>query len=409
MKAEIISVGTELLLGQITDTNASYLAQHLSPLGIDLYWISAVGDNLGRLSEAVRRALDRSDLTIMTGGLGPTEDDLTREAICAVLGEEMTVVPALEDDLRDFFTRRGVEMPARNVKQATLIPSARAIPNPIGTAPGWWVEKDGHIIVAMPGVPVEMYRMWTEDVAPRLRQRYGGVIIFSKTLKVTGLGESTVEEMIRPLLNSANPTLATYAKADGIHVRITAKARTNEEALALIAGPEARAREILGDTIYGVDDEPLEGVVAELLRERGLTVATMEGLTAGLLAAGLTAAPGSTAYFRGGAVTYTVEAMESYGVDPALLRSEGPIGMATSSAMATAIRRRLGTDIGIGTTGVAGPTAQDDKPVGSVYIAIDNAGRYFTDKMELRTTRAEVRRRAAWYALTLLRRSLIER
>jgi len=193
MKSEIVSVGTELLLGQITDTNASYLAQRLSPLGIDLYYISQVGDNQARLVEVLGRAWGRSDLVIVTGGLGPTEDDLTREAIAQLLGEAMAVDPGLERNLREFFTRRGVPMPSRNIKQATLIPSAQAITNPIGTAPGWWVERQGRTLVAMPGVPHEMRRMWENEVEPRLRQRSGGAVIFSKTLKVIGLGESAAE------------------------------------------------------------------------------------------------------------------------------------------------------------------------------------------------------------------------
>lgn len=407
MKAEIVSVGTELLLGEITDTNASYLAQQLAPLGIDLYWISAVGDNLGRLSEAVRRALGRSDLLLMTGGLGPTEDDLTREAIAAVLGEEMVVIPELERDLREFFARRGVKMPERNLKQATLIRSASALPNPIGTAPGWWVEKDGRIIAAMPGVPVEMRRMWEQEVAPRLRARFGGMVIFARTLKIIGLGESTVADMISELLDSSNPTLATYAKADGIHVRIAAKAASEAEARALIARPEARVREILGDTVYGVDDDTLEGAIGRLLRERNLCVATFEGCTAGMLAAALTNVPGSSAYFKGGAVAYAASTKEAWGVDPALLAAHGAIGLEASRAMATAARSRLEADIGVGVTGVAGPEAVGDIPAGTFFVAVDYRGRLLAEATNWRTTRSEVRRRAVMFALALLRRALL--
>ena len=407
MKAEIVSVGTELLLGEITDTNASYLAQQLAPLGIDLYWISAVGDNLGRLSEAVRRALGRSDLLLMTGGLGPTEDDLTREAIAAVLGEEMVVIPELERDLREFFARRGVKMPERNLKQATLIRSASALPNPIGTAPGWWVEKDGRIIAAMPGVPVEMRRMWEQEVAPRLRARFGGMVIFARTLKIIGLGESTVADMISELLDSSNPTLATYAKADGIHVRIAAKAASEAEARALIARPEARVREILGDTVYGVDDDTLEGAIGRLLRERNLCVATFEGCTAGMLAATLTNVPGSSAYFKGGAVAYAAGTKEAWGVDPALLAAHGAIGLEASRAMATAARSRLEADIGVGVTGVAGPEAVGDIPAGTFFVAVDYRGRLLAEATNWRTTRSEVRRREVMFALALLRRALL--
>ncbi|MHB1006574.1 MAG: competence/damage-inducible protein A [Chloroflexota bacterium] len=407
MKAELVSVGTELLLGQITDTNAVYLAQQLSPLGIDLYWISAVGDNLGRLSDVVRRGLSRSDLIIMTGGLGPTEDDLTREAICEVLGERMVVVAELEADLRDFFKRRGVQMPERNVKQATLIPSAKALANPIGTAPGWWVEKDGHIIVGMPGVPVEMRRMWEHEVAPQLRQRLGGQIIYSKTLKIIGLGESTVGDMIADLLQSTNPTFATYAKNDGIHVRITAKARSEEQAAALIAEPERQARAILGNTVYGVDEDTLEGAVGRLLRERGLTIATCEGVTAGLLASTIASVPGSSAYFKGGVVAYSADAKALAGVEPAVLSEHGLVGPAASRALAAAARAQLDADVGVGVTGVAGPESLGDLPAGSFWLAINDRGQLLEETTNWRTTRNEVRRRAVLAALAGVRRSLL--
>ncbi|MCL5109357.1 MAG: CinA family nicotinamide mononucleotide deamidase-related protein [Chloroflexi bacterium] len=407
MKAEIISVGTELLLGQITDTNASWLAQQLPPLGIDNYWVSAAGDNLGRLSEVIGRAFARSDLTIISGGLGPTEDDLTREAICAVLAEEMVVVPELERDLRAFFARRGVAMPERNIKQATLIPSALALANPIGTAPGWWVEKNGHVIVAMPGVPVEMRRMWQEEVVPHLCPRLGGAVILSKILKIIGLGESTVGEMIAPLLDSPNPTLATYAKSDGIHVRITAKAADVKQAQELIAVPEAEVRRLLGDTVYGVDDETLDVIVARLLEEHEFTIGTLEGFTGGLLSAALAAAPGSGVFFRGGGVVASAAAAATWG-----MRSLGPTEAALSSpqasrALALAARERLGTDIGIGLTGAIGLT--NGQPWGTYHVAVDNRGTLLGETSEWRTTPAEVRRRAVLYGLALLRRSLLAR
>src|SRR5579859_4666825 len=234
MRSELLSVGTELLLGTIVDTNAAHLGQELATLGIDNYYVSAVGDNLGRLTGTLRSAFERSDLIVITGGLGPTEDDLTREAISSLLGETMVVRPDLEKELRSFFARRGLSMPERNVKQATLIPSARAIVNPVGTAPGWWVERDGRIIVAMPGVPSEMKRMWSVEVKPKLQQRSGGFVIASRTLKVTGVGESSVEERLGMLVRSTDPTVATYAKRDGIHVRLTTKAASQTAAARVL-------------------------------------------------------------------------------------------------------------------------------------------------------------------------------
>src|SRR5436309_14278917 len=230
MKAEILSIGTELLLGQIVDTNANFLAQQLPALGLDLYYVSQIGDNRQRLADAFRRALDRSDVVVTSGGLGPTEDDLTREAIADVFGEPLQIQPHLEEELRGFFARRNRTMPERNVKQATTIASGTYLPNPVGTAPGWWVERDGKVIVSMPGVPHEMHKMWEEQAQPRLAKLLSGGVIASRTLKLAGIGESHAEEALGDLTRSTNPTLATYAKNDGIHLRLTAKAATPADA-----------------------------------------------------------------------------------------------------------------------------------------------------------------------------------
>lgn len=408
MKAEIISIGTEILLGQITDTNASYLAGQLPLLGIDLYWASQVGDNRRRLVEVMQRAWGRSQLTITTGGLGPTEDDLTREAIAEVLGEEMTVDPALEQELREFFRRISYEMPDRNIKQATLIPSAQAIPNPRGTAPGWWVEREGRILVAMPGPPQEMQRMWEREVLPRLRTKAEAGVILSTTFKTFGLSEAGVDELISALLSSANPTLAVYAKPEGIQIRLTAKARESEEAKRLMAPMEARVREILGERIWGTDDDTLEGVVGELLTGKRLSLATMESCTGGLLASVLTDAPGSSAYFRGGLVAYSNEMKSAWGVDAKLIEERGAVSPEVAQAMATAARLKLGADIGIGITGVAGPTEIEGKPAGTIYIAIDDGRKRRLISGNYPPRRPDVKRWAALAALFELRRALLE-
>src|SRR6266851_4257145 len=251
MKAEILSIGTELLLGQIVDTNANYLAQQLPPLGLDLYYVSQIGDNLQRLADAFRRGLERSDVIITSGGLGPTEDDLTREAIADVMSERLEIQPHLEDELRGFFARRNRTMPERNVKQATTIPSGTYLPNPVGTAPGWWVERDGRVIVSMPGVPHEMHKMWEEQAQPRLARLITGGVIVSRLLKLAGIGESHAEEAVGDLTRSVNPTLATYAKSDGIHLRLTAKAATRDEAEHLLDEFEPRVRERVSESVYG--------------------------------------------------------------------------------------------------------------------------------------------------------------
>lgn len=306
MRAEILSIGTELLLGQIVDTNAAWLSGRLADLGIDCYWISTVGDNLGRAREVVERALGRSDLVVCTGGLGPTEDDLTREAIAAALGEEPRVDEALERDLRGWFGRRGLAMPDRNRKQAWLIPSARPLANPLGTAPGWLVKvphPNGtgteRIVVAMPGVPREMTRMWEHEVEPVLRV---GAPIRSRTLKLLGIGESTVEEELGDLVRSTSPTVATYAKSDGVHVRITDRDEDAAARDARIAAMEARVRARIGANVWGIDNETLPAVIGRALVARGWRLATAEAFTGGELARALSEADDAASWSAGGVI-----------------------------------------------------------------------------------------------------------
>jgi nicotinamide-nucleotide amidase len=352
MKAEIISIGTELLLGEITDTNAPFLAAELPALGIDLYWISQVGDNQARLAKALKRAWQRSDLILTTGGLGPTADDITREAIAEVMGEKLKGDPALERDLREFFTRFGREMPLTNLKQTNLIPSAQAIPNPNGTAPGWWVEREGRIIVAMPGPPREMQSMWRETVLPRLRQKAGGTVIVSRILKTFGLSEALVAERVSAQLSSANPTLGVYAKTDGIHLRLAAKADTREEAEAMITRVEPQLRQAFAEHIWGTDSDALEAVVGRQLAKEKLSLAVMESYTGGLLAASLSGCPEAAPHFKGGLVTASDEARVACGVDYRLIAEHGGESPEAAPAMAEAARSRLGAAIGLGITGV---------------------------------------------------------
>lgn len=406
MRAEILSVGTELLLGHITDTNASWLAQQLSALGIDLFYVSEIGDNLERLSTAVRQARDRSDIVVITGGLGPTEDDLTREAIAAVLHETPTVEPTLEANLRAFFAGRGITMPERNVKQAWTLPSVTILPNPIGTAPGWWAERDGKVVVAMPGVPYEMKRMWQSEVLPRLRPRTND-ILFTRILRVSGLGESSVEERLDPVLHSANPTVATYAKQDAVDVRVTAKAKTSEEAQAMVAQVEERIRATLGQHIFGMDNQTPQSVVLDMLIARGLTLATMESCTGGLLSSLITDVPGSSNAFRGGLISYATELKEAWGVPADVIAAHGVVSVETARAMASAVRARTGSDVGISVTGVAGPDEQEGKPVGTIHIAVVSPQGARDTSQQFRGPRAEIKLRAAYTALNLLRLHLL--
>ncbi len=408
MKAEVISIGTEILLGEILDTNAQYIASRLPGIGIDLYWMSKVGDNRGRLVQLLKQAWERSELIICSGGLGPTEDDVTREGICETIGEEPHVDAEEEERLRRFFASRSAPMPERNLKQAWLTPSTRAIPNPRGTAPGWWVEKDGRILLAMPGPPAEMTRMWEKEVEPQLRGRSSQSVIVSRTIKTVGIGEGSVDEMISPLLQSPNPSIGVYSRADGIHVRVTAKAPTSRQAEMLIEPVEAELRMILGPSIWGVDDETLNGSVGRLLAARGLTMAAMESCTGGLLASTMTDTPGSSAYFKGGLVTYMTEAKVKFGVPQAVVDEFGVISPECASAMAAAVRELMDTDIGVGITGVAGPDTQEGKPVGTVHIAVDDGdGEPTASSYTFAQSRDAIKRRAVTTSLLLMRRRLL--
>ena len=405
MRAEVISVGTELLLGEIIDTNASFLASQLPPLGIDLYWISQVGDNQARLVEVLRRAWQRSDLILVTGGVGPTEDDLTREAIAEMLGEELRIEPSLEREIRGFFIRRNVEMPLSNVKQAALIPSAEPIHNIQGTAPAWWVERDGCILVALPGPPREMQHLWNVAILPRIRQRFSGAVIFSKTLKTFGLSEAKVGELVSPLLSSANPTLGIYAKADGIHLRLTAKARDQKGVEEMIARGEANIRSILGEYIWGADDDTLEALVTRILMEKGLSLAVMESGTGGLLATAVTSVSGASVCFKGGLVAYSNEVI-AYGVAPGLISEYGAISSEVAQAMAEAARSHFRSDIGVGVAGVTDPDKTGDSPVGVVYIAVSDGKNTSAVKGNYPGDWTQVKRRATVGALFELRKML---
>jgi competence/damage-inducible protein CinA-like protein len=417
MRAELISVGTEILLGEILDTNARYIASRLPAIGIDLYHQTTVGDNLERLTEAIERALARSDVIIMTGGLGPTEDDLTREAIAEVLGEKMFVDTEAEQRLRAFFTARGVAFPERNVKQTMLIPSATAIPNPRGTAPGWWVEKNTSTddpaetkhIIAMPGPPAEMQRMWEQEVEPKLIKLAGAGVLVSRVLKTIGVGESHVDEMVAPLLKSTNPTIGIYAKPDGVYLRLAAKATSAEHAWVLISPVEEEARRILGTIIWGADNDTLEGVVGDMLDQRGLTLATMESCTSGLLASTITDITGAAQYYKGGYVANSAQMMMGLGVSADLIEKHGVISSEVAAAMASAARRNLDTDYGIGITGVAGNDEVEGKPPGTMHIAV--AGEFGADEISYTfyQGRQATKRRAVTTALFLLRRTLLAR
>ena len=407
MKADIIAIGTELLLSEVTDTNSAYLASHLPTLGIELQQISVVGDELLRLTDVLEQAGRRSDLVVTTGGLGPTQDDLTREAIAGVLDEELQVSPELEQHIRAMFASIGREMPPANIKQATLIPSAKSLPNPRGTAPGWWVEKGGKLIIALPGPPAEMKRMWEIGVLPEIKRRQGRELVLLRTLKCYGLSEAEVDQLVSPFFTRGNPAVGVYSKPDGIHVRIIAREEVGGNTERMVAEGENGVRAALGERIWGTDDDTLEGVVGRLMGQLGLTVATMESCTGGLLGSTLTDVAGSSAYYRGGLISYSDEAKVGAGVDARVLEEYGSVSGEAAIAMAKVVRNKLEADIGIGITGVAGPDRLEGKPPGLVYIGLADQSGHFSSEGRYPPKREEVKRRAVTQALFLLRDRLL--
>jgi nicotinamide-nucleotide amidase len=365
VKAEIVSIGSELLLGETTDTNASYLASQLVLLGIDLHWVSQVGDDLSRLVEVIKRAWQRSDLVLTSGGLGPTADDLTREAIAEMLGEKLAIDASLERELRQRFDHWGMNMPQSNLRQATLIPSARSLKNAQGTAPGWWVERDGRSLIALPGPPREMQEMWQKEVQPRLQQG-SKFVILARSFKTLGLSEAAVGEMAFPLFPSENPILGVYAKPDGIQLRLKARAESQKQAEAMLAEGEAKIRKVLGDYIWGTDNDTLETAIGRLLVERGLTLAIMEDYSGGWLTASLTDVPESTRFFRGGLIVSTDQAKIAFGVKAETISKHGAVSAEVAKSMAEAVKSLLKANIGIGITGID----EASGPTGTVFVSI---------------------------------------
>ncbi|HHU81913.1 MAG TPA: competence/damage-inducible protein A [Firmicutes bacterium] len=381
MRAEIICVGTELLLGQIVNTNGAYLAEKLARLGIDLYHLSTVGDNLPRLTALLQQAWQRVDLVLISGGLGPTLDDLTREAVALLAGEELVEDPGARRMIEEYFYRRGLPMPPSNLRQALRPRSAVCLMNPYGTAPGLWLEKDGKMLAALPGVPIEMKNLMEKEVLPRVerarraRAETGdpGTVLVSRVLKAAGIGESAMTEEIQDLLaGQTNPTIAPLAKRGEVWLRLSAKARSEEAAFALIRPVEEEIRSRLAGYIFGTDGEQLEEVVGRILTARGLTLGTAESCTGGLLSHRITGVPGASAYFLAGVVAYANRIKEkALGVEKTLLQEYGAVSPQVARAMAEGMRKYYGVDLALSTTGIAGPgggTAK--KPVGLVYLAL---------------------------------------
>lgn len=374
MRAEIVSVGTELLLGNIVDTNAAYLARALAVYGVDVFHHSTVGDNLDRGAATIRAALDRADAVIVTGGIGPTPDDATRAAIAQALGVPLERRVELIEAITRRYQDRGRTPTAAAFKQADIPAGAEVIVNPVGTAPGILAVERGKALYAMPGVPYEMERMFTDTVLPDLRARYAlDSGLFVRVLRLRGIGESDIATHLDDLLTgSVNPTVATYVKTGEVEVRVTTRAADRAAAEAVIGPVEADIRRRIGDFVFGVDGEDLELQLGRALVEAGLTLAVAESCTGGRLGDRITAVPGSSRYFLGGVVAYANAAKETLlGVPAATLAQHGAVSGAVAEALARGAAERFGATIGVGTTGIAGPDGgTPDKPVGLVYIGV---------------------------------------
>lgn len=410
MKAEIIAVGTELLLGQIVNSNARFLSEKLAEAGIGVYWHTVVGDNPQRLADVFRIALERADIILFSGGLGPTMDDLTKETVAEVLRLPMEKDHAWEEALREMFRRFGRPMTANNLKQALMPAGALLIPNRNGTAPGVFLRHESKYIAMMPGPPREMEPMFMEDILPLLPSA-GGRIILSRVLKLSGIGESAMEEAISDLvIQQTNPTIAPLAKQMEVHLRLTAAADTKDEAAALLDQTEARLLERLSEAVFARDEETMVDAVAKILTENNLTIAVAESCTGGLLAHWLTNYPGSSRYFLQGVAAYSNRSkLDLLGVNPQLLREYGAVSEPVALAMAENIRQKAGCDLAIAITGIAGPTGgSPEKPVGLVYIAIAAPGGIICERFNFRGNRENIKERAVMTALNLLRLYLIK-
>jgi nicotinamide-nucleotide amidase len=406
---EVVAVGTELLLGQIVDTNSAWIGSRLAEAGIDCHFQTKVGDNHARIVAALEAALARADAVICCGGLGPTQDDITREAIATVMGVELERSAPMVASIRELFAARGRTMAANNERQADLPVGATFIPQQRGTAPGLICPLGNKVIYAVPGVPHEMEEMIERAVVPDLVARSGEqATIRSRVLRTWGLAESTLAEIVAPRVSAlegvaGGPTIAFLASGmAGIKVRITAKAPTAAAADAVLDAEEAALRSLLGDVVFGVDDDSMESVVGSLLAGAGLTLGVAESLTGGLIGARLTDVPGASGWFRGSVVSYASDVKRTLLGVP-----EGPVvSEAAAAAMATGAVSVLGATVGLGVTGVAGPTEQDGMPVGTVFCGVAVDGRVSITRLHLPGDRERVRQFATISALDLVRRAL---
>lgn len=408
MKAEILAVGTELLLGDIVNTNAQYLSRALAEMGIEVYHQGVIGDNEKRLEEALRDGFSRSDIIITTGGLGPTKDDLTKEVAAKYFNKQLVLDKTWLLKLEETFKKMNREVSEGNKKQAYIPEGSTLLYNNNGTAPGVMIEEGGKVLILLPGPPREMTALFEEEVRPRL-SKYTDSILYSTVLRILGIGEGHMAEKIDHIISKQNnPTVAPYAKEGEVTLRITAKAKDEEAAKVIIRPVVSSIREVLQEDIYGEGDVTLEEVVAKLLIEKELTIATAESCTGGLLAGRLINYPGISKVFLNGVVTYSNEAKQKLlKVKTETLKHFGAVSEETAMEMARGVAELSHTDIGISTTGVAGPTGGTaDKPVGLVYVGLYIKGEVKVKRLDLWGNRNKIRERAVINALDWLRREL---
>ena len=380
---EILSVGTEILLGDILNTNSRFLSVELAKLGISVLRHTTVGDNAERLSAALRTALDRSDIVIATGGLGPTQDDITRDVCCSVMGFELEYSPEIGEGIRKYFASKSIEMPESNLRQAYVPVGGTVFENHHGTAPGLGLKKGGKCVVILPGPPYEMAPMYKESVVPYLAEYSEGAIV-SHTVRTMGIGESAMAEKVADLIEGSNPTVAPYAKKGEALLRVTAKAETADKAEELCRPVIDEIISRLGGVVYGIDSENIEQRVVELLKENNMTIATAESCTAGYIPKRLTDIPGASEVFGCGIISYSNEIKQQLlGVKKETLDRFGAVSEQTAREMAVGVRRVSGADIGISVTGIAGPGSDGtDKPVGLCFIALDAEDMQTCEKVE---------------------------
>ena len=412
MNAEIIAVGSELLLGQIANTNAKFISNQLSELGINVFYHTVVGDNAGRLRDCIKMAESRADLIIFSGGLGPTKDDLTKETIASHLGIDLLFDDTALVYIEEFFAKRGRKMTENNKKQALVLAGCEVLANHHGMAPGMMLTKGNKTYILLPGPPKELEPMFQFEAKPKLAAKLtDGAIIMSHVLRFYGIGEAELEVAIQSILDSqTNPTIAPLASDGEVTLRITAKAANDAEAKALIDEKVAEIQAIVGEYQYGVNDDSLASKLVETLLQKKLTIAAAESLTAGLFLSELAEIPGVSGTLAGGVVTYTIDAkIQQLGIAPLLIEQYGVVSKQCVAAMAEQVRMKFGTHIGIGLTGAAGPDTHDGQPAGTIWIGISMAGREVeTYQLQLSGMRNTNRLRAVKFTFSYLMRLLKE-